>query len=246
VRRLRPTVLAVLAVLVAGACDVSRPEVLPPPEDTGPAPLYVAVGASETTGVGSDQPLRDGWTRILHRTALPPGSIHVNMGIPGATVAQAMAEEVPDTVQARPNLVTVWLNVNDLTRGVTPAEYERQLEALVRALRGGGRVRVLVANTPPLDQLPAYRAGRILTGLPSPEAVEALVAAYNAAIARVVERQGALLVDLHAAGMAHRAAGTEGSYISPDGFHPNNAGHAKVAEVFAEVLKASGPLNVSG
>ncbi|HJV08134.1 MAG TPA: SGNH/GDSL hydrolase family protein, partial [Acidimicrobiales bacterium] len=245
-RRLRVAVVVVLAVLVAGACDVSRPEVLPPPADTGPAPLYVAVGASETTGVGSDQPLRDGWTRILHRNALPPGSIHVNMGIPGATVAQAMAEEVPDTLQARPNLVTVWLNVNDLTRGVSPADYERQLEALVRALRGNGRIRVLVANTPPLDQLPAYQAGRLLTNLPGPEAVEALVAEYNAAIARVTQRQGAFLVDLHATVMAARAAGTEASLISRDGFHPSNAGHAKVAEAFAEALKASGPLTVSG
>ena len=62
--------VAVALLLVAGACDVSRPEVLPPPPDTGPPPVYVSVGASETTGVGSDQPLRDAWPRVLHRTAL--------------------------------------------------------------------------------------------------------------------------------------------------------------------------------
>jgi lysophospholipase L1-like esterase len=243
--RARVAFLALLA-FVAGACDVSRPEVLPPPADTGPAPVYVSVGASETTGAGSDQPLRDGWPRVLHRTAMPPGSIHVNMGIPGATVAQAMAEEVETTLQARPNLVTVWLNVNDLTRGVTAAEYERQLEQLVRALRGNGRIRVLVANTPPLDQLPAYQTGRLLTDLPDPEVVQRLVAQYNEAIARVVQRQGAHLVDIHALGMAARAAGTEASFISRDGFHPNTAGHAKVAEAFAEVLRATGPLTTPG
>ncbi|HEX2063663.1 MAG TPA: SGNH/GDSL hydrolase family protein, partial [Acidimicrobiales bacterium] len=143
--------LAVVVLLLAAACSPSRPEVLPPPADTGPPPVYVAVGASETTGVGSDQPLRDGWPRVLHRTAMPPGSVMVNMGIPGATVAQALAEEVDATVEARPNVVTVWLNVNDLNRGVGPAEYERQLEQLVRTLRGNGSIRVLVANTPPLD-----------------------------------------------------------------------------------------------
>lgn len=244
--RARTALLAVALLLVAGACDVSRPAVLPPPADTGPAPLYVSVGASETTGVGSDQPLRDAWPRVLHRTALPPGSIHVNMGIPGATVAQALAEEVPQTVEARPNLVTVWLNVNDITRGVTPAAYEAQLDSLVRQLRRGGTTRVLVANTPPLDQLPAYQLGRVLAELPAPEEVQDLVAQYNAAIARVVQRQGAFLVDLHAVGMAARAAGTEASFISRDGFHPSTAGHARVAEAFAEVLKASGPLTVTG
>ena len=53
-------------------------------------------------------------------------------------------------------------------------------------------------------------------------------------------------VDLHAVGMAARAAGTEASYIGRDGFHPSTAGHARVAEAFAEVLKASGPLVVNG
>jgi lysophospholipase L1-like esterase len=244
--RPRAVLLVVIAVLTAGACDVSRPEVLPPPADTGPAPVYVSVGASETTGAGSDQPLRDGWPRILHRAALPPGSIHVNMGIPGATVAQALAEEVPTTIEARPSLVSVWLNVNDLVRGVSTADYERQLETLVRQLRRGGVTRVLVANTPPLDHLPAYQLGRILADVPAPAAVQAMVTEYNDAIARVVQRTGAHLVDLHAAGMAARAAGTEASLVSRDGFHPSTAGHAKVAEAFGEVLKASGPLTVIG
>ena len=244
--RVRWALLLVLLLLVAAACARSRPEVLPPPDETGPPPVYVAVGASETTGVGSDQPLRDGWPRVLHRTALPAGSVFVNMGIPGATVAQALVEEVDAALEARPNLVTVWLNVNDITRGVTVAAYERQLEQLVQRLRGNGRIRVLVANTPPLDQLPAYQAGRILANVADTESLRALVAAYNAAIARVVQRQGALLVDLHAVGMAARAAGTEASFFAQDGFHPSTAGHARVAEAFAEVLRASGPLTNSG
>jgi len=236
----------VVLLLVAGACDVSRPEVLPPPADTGPPVVYVSVGASETTGVGSDQPLRDAWPRVLHRTALPPGAIHVNMGIPGATVAQALAEEVSGALEARPNLITVWLNVNDIIAGVSPATYEAQLDSLLRQLRRSATTRVLVANTPPLDQLPAYQLGRVLADLPAPEAVRQIVDEYNAAIARAVQRQGAFLVDLHAVGMAARAAGTETSFISRDGFHPSTAGHARVAEAFAEVLKASGPLTVNG
>jgi len=236
--------VAVVLALLAGACSFSKPEVLPPPADTGPPPVYVAVGASETTGVGSDQPLRDGWPRVLHR-ALPPGSVFVNMGTPGATVAQALAEGVTPALAARPNLVTIWLNVNDMTRGITPAEYERQLENLVRQLRRSVTTRVLVANTPPLDLLPAYQAG-LLAGLPGPALVQQLVADYNAAIARVVQRQNVLLVDLHAVGMAARAAGTDTSLVSRDGFHPSTAGHAAVAEAFAKVLSDSGPLSVAG
>jgi len=232
-----------VVVLVAlGACAPTRPVVLPLPPDTGPPAVYVAVGASETTGVGSDQPLRDAWPRVLHRTALPAGAIFVNMGIPGATVAQALAEETNQALQVRPDLVTVWLNVNDMTQGVSPADYERQLDTLVRTLRRSGATRVLVANTPPLDQLPAFLAGRNLGVLPSVEVVLQLVDAYNAAVARVVERQGALLVDLHAVGTAARAGGTDAALVSADGFHPSTAGHASVAQAFAEVLRSSGPL----
>jgi lysophospholipase L1-like esterase len=243
--RLAGVALAVAVAVLAGACSFSKPHVLPPPADTGPAPVYVAVGASETTGVGSDQPLRDAWPRVLHRIGLPAGSVFVNMGIPGATVAQALAEEANQALAARPNVVTVWLNVNDMLAGVSPADYEAQLDTLVKTLRRNGTIRVLVANTPPLDQLPAYAAGR-LNGLPGPEVVRQLTADYNAAIDRVVQRQGALLVDLFAVGMAARAAGTEQSLISRDGFHPNTAGHAAVAEAFAKVLKDSGPLAISG
>jgi len=244
--RLRITVAVVVVLVALGACTAGRPAVLPPPADAGPAPVYVAVGASETTGVGSDQPLRDAWPAVLFRTALPAGSTFLNMGIPGATVAQAQVEEVNQALQVRPNLVTVWLNVNDMVREVTPADYERQLDALVKALRRDGATRVLVANTPPLDRLPAFLAGRNIGALPPPEVVNQLTDAYNAAVARVVQRQGAFLVDLYALGTAARAAGTDAALVSGDGFHPSTAGHAAVAKAFADVLRASGPLAASG
>lgn len=239
-------VLGGLLVLALVGCTPSRPAVLPPSTATGPPPVYVAVGASETTGQGSDQPLRDGWPRVLHRIALPEGAIFVNMGIPGATVAQAINEEMNQALTVKPNLVTVWLNVNDIIHGVSPADFESQLDTLVKTLRGNGTVRVLVANTPPLDTLPAYQSGRLIpgSGAPTPEQLRQTVDDYNAATARVVQREGALLVDLHAIGTAAQAAGTEAALVSRDGFHPSTAGHLAVANAFADVLRASGPLTV--
>jgi lysophospholipase L1-like esterase len=66
------------------------------------------------------------------------------------------------------------------------------------------------------------------------------VAAYNAATARVADREGAVLVDLNAAGLAARAAGTAGTQVAPDGLRPSTAGHAAVAAAFAAALEASG------
>ena len=225
----------------------------PPTVPVGLGPVYVAVGASETVGAGSSQPLRDAWPRVFFRAALPTSTVFVNAGIPGATVAQAIREEAPTAVDLRPDLVTVWTNVNDVMAGVSPAEFERQLETLVSTLRRGGATRVLVANVPPLDRLPAYLACRpnpppggppcrVAARLPAPEVTNQVVSAYNQATAGVAERQGAFVVDLHAMGLAARQAGTEASLVSGDGFHPSTAGHAAVAAAFADVFRRSGPL----
>ncbi|MGH9156542.1 MAG: GDSL-type esterase/lipase family protein, partial [Acidimicrobiales bacterium] len=65
------------------------------------------------------------------------------------------------------------------------------------------------------------------------------VDAYNAATAAVARRQQAILVDLHAAGLAARAAGTEPGLVSADGFHPSTEGYALVARTFADALRAA-------
>lgn len=206
--------------------------------------VYVAVGASDSVGYGADDPARDAWPRVLHRTALPPGTELVNLGIPGATVGTALSQELPEALRRAPTLATVWLNVNDILASVPVATYERQLAQLVGALRRGGRTRVLVANTPPLDRLPVYQAclarPECLGGaLPGPAVVEAAVDAYNAAIDRVVTAAGAELVDLYATGEAAQAAGTDAELVGDDGFHPSTAGHRAVAAAFAAVLARS-------
>jgi lysophospholipase L1-like esterase len=204
---------------------------------------YVAVGASETAGVGADDPARQAWPRVLHDTALP-STRYVNLGIPGATVATATARELPRALAAEPRIATVWLNVNDLTSLVPVDRYERELRALVHGLRRGGATDVLVANSPPLERLPVYRAclpaaprggpACRLPITPAPDYVRAAVAAYNAAVARVVQAEGAVLVDLHAAGL--RRADLTG-LTAADGFHPSTEGHRVVAATFAQALR---------
>jgi lysophospholipase L1-like esterase len=245
VRRL---LCALLILCAAAACTTSRPAARPPATPSAAPLVYVAVGASESVGVGASDPLRNAWTQVFYRSALPRSAVFVNMAVSGSTVAEALAGQVPNAVAQSPDVVTVWLNVNDLIRGVTPASYEADLTKLVTALRRGGATKVLVANTPPLDDLPAYRAclpgaaatvtrcalGPGLQGLvPPPAILNAAVDAYNAAIARVAASTGAVLVDLHAAGLAARQNGTEASLVGSDGFHPSDAGHALVAKAFA-------------
>lgn len=205
------------------------------PARTGPPGTYVAVGGSEAVGVGANRPAIEAWPQVLYRTAVDRNTVFVNLGVEGSTVAEALADQLPLALELRPTFVTVVLNANDLEAGVPVTTYEQQLAELVRGLRQDGRARVLVANTPPLEKLPVYETSDDLA-FPAPEDVEALVAAYNEAIERVADTEGAELVDLHAAGVAAAEDGSFTSLVAADGFHPSTAGHEAIAEAFAAVL----------
>lgn len=225
--------LVLVLAFVVGACSDDQPAAERSERQEADPIVYVAVGASETVGVGAGDPTL-AWPEVFRRTALPPDARFTSLGVSGSTVAAALEQQVPRAVELEPTLVTVWLNVNDLTRFVPPDTYEAQLRELVRRVRRDGAATVLVANTPALDRLPAVTR----FGL-DPALIDGVVDAYNEAIDRVVRDEGAVLVDLHAASLAARADGKEAGYISGDGFHPSAAGHDAVAAAFAVAYRAS-------
>ena len=210
-------------------------------------PVYVAVGASDSVGVGATRPGREAWPRVLHRTVLEPHTRFVNLAVSGATVADALRRQVPRAETLRPALVTVWLAVNDLVAGVPADEYEAGLSEVVGRLRAAGAGRILVGNVPYLDRMPVYVAYReaALTGpggaggvwVPSPSELNGAVDRYNAGVERVVRTHVAELVDLRVAGLAVRQAGREAELFSGDGFHPSTVGHRAIASVFGDVVR---------
>jgi acyl-CoA thioesterase I len=212
----------------------------PEPSTTSGRNVYVAVGASETVGIGADDPAKQAWPTMLHDNTLARWD-YVNLGVSGSTVAEAITEQLPRALAAKPQLVTVWLNVNDLTHQVPATVYEQLLGTLVHQLRRGGQTEVLVANTPAVDQLPAYRAclpsapaGTAcgLPGVPPPRLVRQVVGEFNAAINRVAKAEGALVVDLNAESGKRSLAAMTGT----DGFHPSTVGHRAVAHAFAAAV----------
>lgn len=231
---LRFPALVVVALATTAACGASGADEGPADPVLTPTEVYVAVGADETVGVGAERPLVEAWPRELFRS-LDPGATFVNAAAEHSTVADAFDEQLPIVRELEPTLVTVWLNVNDLAAGVTPATYEDQLGELVRELRQDGRARVLVANTPPVDQFPSYPevAGMFAA---SRDEVAAMVDAYNGAVAAVAAREGAEVVDVNAALSEAIADGTLESLIGDDGTNPNTAGHVRIAEIFADVV----------
>lgn len=250
-RAVQLLVAAALLALVGAACGAETPAALhpaPPIPPAGRAEVYVALGASETYGSGiNDQPLRFRtiWPQLFFNEALPRAATYYNLAVPGITTGEALQIEVPAALALHPTVASVFFTLDDLVQGVPVSEYEANLGKIVHSLRQGGRAVVLVGNAPHIDALPAYLA--CLSGafscplgdnvtVPQPAAIDTLVDAYDAAIARVVAREGAVLVDV----AAHAATITsDPADIAPDGLHPSSAGHAALAALFVSAYRAA-------
>lgn len=209
--------LALALVLACAACTARAQ----------PRPLtYVAIGASDAVGVGANDPVTEGWVPRL-ATELGPDVRLVNLGVSGSTLSQALQEQVGPAVDAQPDVVTVWLAVNDLNARVPLEQYSADLETLLDQL-DQTHARVLVGNVPDVAQLAPYR------GI-DPAQVDAEVNRWNVVIADAAARHGDTLVDLY----AHwQDLANHPEYLSGDGFHPSSEGYAALAQVFADAAHA--------
>jgi lysophospholipase L1-like esterase len=208
--------------LVATACAV------PAVPSQVPRPLtYVAIGASDAVGIGTANPETDGW---VPRFGAQLGSNVqvVNLGVSGSTLSQALQEQLGPALDAQPDVVTVWLAVNDLNAQVPLDSYAADLDTLLGQLQTT-HARVLVGNVPDLAAVAAYR------GI-DPAPLRDEEDRWNAVIAETSARHGATLVDLY----SHwQEIAEHPEYLSADGFHPSTAGYQALAEVFAGALQGS-------
>ena len=187
---------------------------------------YVAIGASDAFGVGTQDPDRQSWpTQLAARLG---DHVHLlNLGIPTETAEQARLDELPVALDANPDVVTVWLGVNDFSDGVSLAVYTEQLGSLLATLRSGTHADILVGNLPDLTLLPRFSGY-------TTDALRVDIQRWNAAIAEICKQNGVTLVDVFA-GWSELAQHPE--YISGDGLHPSVLGAQRLAELFASALR---------
>src|SRR5712691_3893159 len=139
-RLLWAVVLGLAAVMADSGC-VSRSQVQKPL-------TYVAIGASDAVGVGARDPVTEGWVPRLG-ARLGADARVVNLGVSGSTLSQALDEQLGPAIDAQPDVVTVWLAVNDLNARVSLERYAADLDMLLGRLEAT-HARVLVGNVPDL------------------------------------------------------------------------------------------------
>jgi lysophospholipase L1-like esterase len=241
-------VLTVISGAIVGACagapaarpsPTSRPTVSPTSAPAGATASatassgirYVAIGASDSVGVGASDPAKGSWPALV-AARLPAGSPpYINLGVSGSLALQAITQQLPGAIAQKPSLVSVWLAVNDLNATIEPASFADSLGQIVDALVQKTSATIFVGNVPDLRSVPVYAGAdktRLLAGIQAYNDVIAAIAARNPGRVKVV--------DLFTGSAALVSTAT----VSQDGFHPSDEGYQLIAERFASAMRASG------
>lgn len=192
---------------------------------------YVALGASDAVGVGSNEPGSQGYVPLI-AAHLPQGSHSLNLGISGIRLHEALSEELPLALNTSPQLVTIWLVTNDFVDGVSYQSYISDLNTLLLQLHAKTRARIVMANLPDLTLLPAFSHET------TAQKAQLLLAIdqWDRGIAQLATRYGVTLVNL----LQDRSEITDHpDYISGDGFHPSALGYARLAQLFWQAIQTS-------
>jgi acyl-CoA thioesterase-1 len=193
---------------------------------------YVALGASDAVGIGSNIPGSQGYVPLV-AAHLPKGSHLINLGISGIQLHEALSQELPLALTTSPNLITIWLVANDFIDGVAYDNYLHDLNTLLQQLHVSTHARIVMANLPDLTLLPAYA-----NEAPSQKSqMIVAIQKWNKGIAQLAKKYGVALVDLFSQGSQITA---HPEYISGDGFHPSPSGYVQLANYFWQVIEGEG------
>ena len=151
---------------------------------------YVAIGASDSVGVGASDPAKGSWPALV-ASRLPAGSpAYTNLGVSGSLALQAVTQQLPGAIAQKPSVVTVWLAVNDLNATIEPASFAESLGQIVDGLVQKTGATIYVGNVPDLRAVPVYAnvdKTRLLAGIQGYNDAIAAIASRNPSRVKVVD-----------------------------------------------------------
>jgi lysophospholipase L1-like esterase len=188
---------------------------------------YVAMGASDVLGVGATPPsngyvflIRDGLEVDGKDTDLTP------LGIPGAQAGAIEDNELPLALREDPDLVTLWTGSNDIIDGDDAEQFRMHLSSILGDLKSKTAATVVVGDIPDITQVPRFLDN------PDPNVTRERIAAFNAVIRDVANQFNVAVAPVSS------ITPTDDLVSDSDGFHPNDQGHRKIADIFLQVIRA--------
>src|SRR6266480_331804 len=198
-------------------------------QESNPQINYVAIGASDTFGIGTSDPYTQNWPADLAEKL--GQKVHlINLGIPGITLHDALSLELPVALDSHPELVTIWLGVNDIANKIPVNSYSQDLDLMLTRLESQATsAHILIANIPDLTLLPYFTSY-------NQQQLHQTIQEYNGTIAYEAQQHHSILVNLSLQNYNLRA---HPEYISNDGLHPTDLGYLQIAELFYKTLQQS-------
>ncbi|AAT89823.1 esterase [Leifsonia xyli subsp. xyli] len=180
--------------------------------------LYVAIGGRAAQGIGASTP-ENSYVGIIagHLRSVTGRSVRVvNLSVSGATVALAVADQLPRLTGYEPGIATVSIGANDIA-GFDPAVFRAGIQRVFGALPSDA----LIADLPYFF-LPKN---------------ERKVAVANAILREEAATRGLTVVPLHE---TMRRQGLRGVFtqFADDLFHPNDHGYRVWASAFLPAVTA--------
>jgi lysophospholipase L1-like esterase len=192
---------------------------------TKPFQRYVALGDSQTEGVGDElhpDGTPRGWAdRFAEQlSGVSPELLYANLAVRGRRIVQVHEEQLEPALVLKPDLASVIAGVNDMIRPRFDLDAAlSHMDAMTGVLRSQGAT-VLTATFPdPSSVAPLARLMR------------ERLAAFNAGLRALAAAHGALLVDLERVPLA-----ADPRLWCDDRLHLNAEGHRELAAAMAEAV----------
>lgn len=212
-------------------------------------PLRIVAFGDSTTAVreGIKAVYAQRLAEQLPKRGLPANVI--NAGVGGNTTADAAARFEHDVLSSNPDLVImqfglndaavdVWRDPKDTTPRVALDQYEKNLRQMTATLKEK-HIRIILMTPNPLCWTPKMREmyGRPPYDPKDPQGFDILVKNYVAAVRKIAADLHVPLVDVHAEYQKHfNDPKRSAAMLLPDGVHPNDQGHAIVADLLIPVI----------
>jgi lysophospholipase L1-like esterase len=191
---------------------------------------YVALGDSLTAGRGDSGPdgRPVGWAGRLASLLTDRTGVNcalTNLAADGATVGSVLADQLPHLRDARPDLVSATVGMNDIrSPEFSPDDFAADVGRLLDALAGTGAT-VLTCTLPDIADV-----------VPLPPEHVAIAHRRLSQASDIIREQaavrGAVCVDT----WAMKDVATRPELFTADRLHPNANGHRMLAAVFADLL----------
>ena len=164
-------------------------------------------------------------TAARHGAAFPAAKLDFfNRGVSGNTVRELQKRWPKDTLELKPDFLSVMVGVNDSSKNVPLAEYEKTYDELLAAARAANPKLKLVLCAPFVKRKDG----------PVPEDI----VARQAIVAKLAAKYGAALVEFQKVFDAAVTAETPADYWIWDRVHPTYRGHQLMADEWERVVRA--------